>query len=69
MNLLSRILFPAAVLAYAVGGVSGALRPDPGYTGVTVLSPVSDTVVYQSDGYRARRRSSTPTPTLSYTTP
>ena len=55
MNLLSRILFPAAVLAYAVGGVSGALRPDPGYSGVTVLSPVSDTVVYQSDGYRARR--------------
>ena len=55
MNLLSRILFPAAVLAYAVGGVSGALRPDPGYSGVAVLSPVSDTVVYQSDGYRARR--------------
>lgn len=55
MKSLSRIWFPAAVLAFTAMSTLGTVREPAGLGHVPAVTQTRDTVIYDNDGYKKRR--------------
>ena len=56
MNALSRIWFPAAVVSVVIAGAFGLGRTEVNYRLLPDPAEVNDTVVYEKDAYKLKRR-------------
>ena len=56
MNALSRIWFPAAVVSVVIAGAFGLGRTEVNYRLLPDPAEVNDTVVYEKDSYKLKRR-------------